>query len=179
MSYLLGLGDASGSSAGLAYAQLMGGSLGQPPVMVHAAKTFPPLPAVPLPPEDEPADEGAPPNDDEPADDVPPNDDEPADGAPPNEVEPADEDAPPEDVPADEDAPPNDDAPDVETEDEPADVEPEAEAPDAPESLPELPFVVLQAATTGVTASAKAQALDENRISRSPRGWRRRCAGRA
>ncbi len=51
MSYLLGLVDASGSSVGLAYAQLMGGEMGQPSAMVQLAKTFPPLPPlVPLPP---------------------------------------------------------------------------------------------------------------------------------
>jgi hypothetical protein len=161
MSYLLGLGDARGSSAELAYAQLMAGSLGQPPAMLQAAKTFPPpvpLPAMPLPPEDEPADD-VPPNDIEPAnDDVPPSDVEPADDVPPNDVEPADDDVPPNVEPAD-------DEPDVETEVEPADVEPEEEPPDELESTPELPLVVPQATTTGVTASAKAQAIDEIRMS--------------
>jgi hypothetical protein len=172
MSYLLGLGDARGSSAGLAYAQLMGGSLGQPPAMVQPAKTFPPLPAVPLPAVPLPA---------VPLPAVPlPVVLLPAVPLPavPLPAVPADDDVPPnDDVPADEDVPPNDE-PDVETEDEPADVEPEEGAPDDPESLPGLPLVVPQA-TTGVTASTKAQAIDEIRISGSPRCWRRSCAGRA
>ena len=174
MSYLLGLVDARGSSAGLAYAQLMGGLLGQPPAMVQPAKTFPPLPPpVPLPrpcrcrpstgAAGRPADVEALPPDDEPADDDAPPDDEPADDEAPPDDEPADDEAPPDDEPAD------DDEPDVETEDEPADVELEEEAPDELESSPELPLFVLQATTTGVTASAKAQAIDEIRIGGNPR----------
>ena len=183
-SYLLALVDARGSSAGLAYAQLIGGSLGQPPAIVQPAKTFPPLlppalppavplPAVPLPlpalpPDDEPADGDVPP-DDAPADgDVPPNDepandDAPADGDVPPNDEPANDDAP-----ADGDAPPNDEPADVEPDDEigdePADGE---EPPDELESSPEL--AVLQATTTGVTASATAQAIDEIRMIGNPR----------
>lgn len=171
---MLALVDARGSSAGLAYAQLM--VPGQPSAMVQPAKTFPPLPppvplppvplpAVPLPlpalpPEDEPADDDVPPGD-EPADDVPP-DDEPANDVSPDD-EPADDDVPADDVPPD-------DEPDVETEGEPADVEPEEEPPEL-ESSPELPLLVLQATTTGVTASAKAQAIDEIRIIGNPWCW--------
>jgi hypothetical protein len=183
MSYLLGLVDASGSSAALAYAQLM--VPGQPSAMVQPAKTFPPLPppvplpavplpAVPLPlpalpPDDEPADGDVPP-DDEPADDGMPPDDEPADGdAPPND-EPADDDVPPDDEPAD------DDEPDVEIEDEPAEVEAEEAPPD--ELLPELSLVVPQATTTGVTASAEAQASNEIRMRVNPGVGRRRRAVR-
>ncbi len=102
-----------------------------------------------MPPDDEPADDGTPP-DDEPADD----------GAPPDD-EPADDDMPPGDEPAD------DDEPDVETEGEPAAVELEEEPPD--ELLPELSLAVPQATTTGVTASAEAQAIDEIRIIGNPR----------
>jgi hypothetical protein len=171
MSYLLGLVDASGSSAALAYAQLM--VPGQPSAMVQPAKTLPPLPppvplpAVPLPlpalpPDDEPADDDAPP-DDEPADDDVPPVDEPADDDVPPVDEPADDGAP-----ADDGEPADDDEPDVETEDEPADVEPEEAPPDELEPSG-LPLFVPQATTTGVTASANMQAIDELRISGNPR----------
>ncbi|HEY1535027.1 MAG TPA: hypothetical protein VGF76_13465 [Polyangiaceae bacterium] len=103
-----------------------------------------PLPA--LPPEDEPADGDVPPDDEPADDDVPPNDD------------PADDDMPPNGEP------PDDDEPAVETEDEPADVEPEAEPPDDIATSPELSLDVPQATTAGVTASAKAQAIDEIRM---------------
>jgi hypothetical protein len=178
MSYLLGLVDARGSSAALAYAQLM--VPGQPSAMVQPAKTLPPLPPpVPLPlvplllpalpPDDEPADDDVPP-DEEPADDDVPADDEPAnDDVPPDDV-PADDDVPPNDEPANDVAPPDDepaddDEPEVETEDEPADVEAEEEPPDELEP----PLVVPQATTTGVTASANAPAIDEIRMIGNPR----------
>jgi hypothetical protein len=55
--------------------------------------------------------------------------------------------------------------------DAPADVEPEEEAPDELEPAPELSLVVPQPTTTGVTASARAQAIDEIRIIGNPRCW--------
>jgi hypothetical protein len=95
---------------------------------------------------------------------VPPED-EPADDGVPPEDEPADDGMPPKDEPAD-DGVPADDEPDVATEDDPA-AEPAGEPPD--ELPPELSLVVAQATTTGVSASAKAQAIDEIRMPRNPR----------
>lgn len=187
--------DAIGSSALLAYAQLI--VPGQPPSMVQPAKMLPllpppalpppaPPPAVPLlpplppaeepavevvPPMDEPADEVVPPLEEPAVEVVPPADDPADDVLPPVDELPATEEPPPLDEPADDDAPalddvPPDDLPATDVDDEPAD---EVEPPVGRVSAPESSLVEPQATTTGVTASANAQAIDEIRMNGNPR----------